>query len=207
MILASDVLTRCARVLNDEEYVRWTKPELLAWLSDAMAEIAVRRPASFTTTATVELVDGVMQTLPEGAVQLFDVIATGMRPISRVDRRLMDDTLPQWRAEPRTSRVRHYMYDEAAPRQFRVYPPARAGTVLEVMYGAIPPAPTTDTDEIPLDREYISPLVSFILYRAHSKDSEYAQGQVATLHYQAFSEALGIRNESAGATSPNGTSQ
>lgn len=206
MILASDVLTRCARVLNDEEYVRWTKAELLAWLNDAMAEIAVRRPAAYTVNRGMVLEAGVFQKLPDDAIQLFDITNTGTAPISRIDRRLLDDQVPLWRSQPQTSRVRHYMYEESTPKSFRIYPPAKAGTSIGIIYGAIPPLVTSETETLKLDREYISPLVSFILYRAYSKDSEYAQGQIANLHYQAFAESVGTRNEVASATSPNGTS-
>ena len=49
----------------------------------------------------------------------------------------------------------------------------------------------------------MGPLVSYILYRALAKDSEYANGALAAAHFQAFNEALGANNQMTAAASPN----
>ncbi|MNL56529.1 hypothetical protein D3C87_1800310 [compost metagenome] len=65
---------------------------------------------------------------------------------------------------------------------------------MEAKFSERPPAVADITDTLDLDLAYIGPLVSYILYRAMSKDSEYANGQLAIAHFQAFSEALGTNN-------------
>ena len=46
MIAVADVLDRLAILLVDEDFTRWTKPELLGWINDAVSEIIIRRPAA-----------------------------------------------------------------------------------------------------------------------------------------------------------------
>lgn len=55
------------------------------------------------------------------------------------------------------------------------------------------PALTTQNDVVQMGVEFVSALVSWCLYRASSKDSEFANGAVAAAHYGAFSDALGAQ--------------
>jgi hypothetical protein len=45
-----------------------------------------------------------------------------------------------------------------------------------------------------------------MIYRAHTKDSEYSQGAVAALHYQAFTDAIGAPAQAAQVNSATGNS-
>lgn len=202
-IQVSDVLTKAAIVLNDEEFVRWTKDELIGWLNDAAPEVVIRRPSAHAITDLVELQEGVLQELPQEAIQLLDIPATETgHPINRTDRHLLDQQAPGWRrAKP--GRTRHYTYDERSSLTYYVYPAAVAGAKVEVFYSTCPAKVASDTDTLDMDRAYIGPLISYILYRALAKDSEYANGVLAAAHYSAFSEALGLQNQTAGAVSPN----
>lgn len=202
-IPVSEILQRASIILNDEDFVRWTKPELISWINDGAAEIVIRRPSAYAITESVALAAGVLQAIPPGAIQLMDIPATlDGYPVRRVDRQLLDDQYPGWRRQ-KAGRTKHYTYDERTATAFYVYPPAVAGAEVEMFYSAPPPAVASDTDELQLDRVYMSPLVSFILYRALAKDSEYANGQLAAAHFSAFGTALGQQNETAAAVSPN----
>lgn len=196
-INVGDVFTRTAIVLNDEDHVRWTQDELFLWLNDAASEVVIRRPAARSITQELTLIEGPLQTLPEGAIQLLDVTRNKPgRPISRVMRRLLDDQFPDWYdlSPARTKAIKHYTLEDIAPTQFYVYPPAKAGLKVEATYSAAPPVVSSVNDNVLLDRAYIGPLVSYILYRALAKDSEFANGAVAMTHFQAFNEALGVQN-------------
>lgn len=193
-IPVSDILTRAAIVLNDEDYVRWETAELLKWLNDAASEIVIRRPQARARVVDVTLAAGALQTLPEGAIQLIDVVRNKPgRAISRVARRLLDDQEPDW-YDAKPGATLHYTLEEETPTHFYVYPPAVDGAKVEAKYSEAPPAVADVADTLDLDRAYIGPLVSYILYRAQSKDSEFANGAVAVAHFQAFSEALGTNN-------------
>jgi hypothetical protein len=203
-ILVSDILRRASITLNDEAFVRWTKPELYDWINDGACEIVLRRPAARAVDVALTLVDGGFQALPEDGIELLEVIANvGGRPIKRIDRTLLDNQVPDWRQGAYTDKIRHYMFDEAAPNRFYVYPRAMAGHQVRVLYSAAPPAIAADTDVLQLDRAYIGPIVSYVAYRCYSKDSEYANAQMASGYFQAFSEALGSQNQTTDAASPN----
>lgn len=189
-----DIISRAATILNDEDHVRWPIDELLNWINDGAAEIVIRRPQARARVASVDLVAGPLQSLPEGAIQLIDVVRNlPGRPVSRVSRRLLDDQDPDW-YDAKPGKTRHYTLEEETPTHFYVYPPAVADAKVEAKYSEAPPAVASENDTLDLDRAYIGPLVSYTLYRALAKDSEFANGAVAVSHFQAFTEALGTSN-------------
>lgn len=194
-IPVADILSRASIVLNDEDHVRWTVGELLEWINDAAGEVVIRRPQARAQVRALTLVAGPLQSLPVGGIQVIDVVRNVPgRSISRVQRRLLDDQAPDWYDAKQADRIKHYTLEEETPTHFYVYPPAKAGTVVEAKFSEAPPAVTAQTDTLDIDRAYIGPIVSYVLYRSMAKDSEYANGAVAAAHFQAFSEALGTNN-------------
>ena len=207
-IPAVDILSRTATILNDEEHVRWTVPELLDWMNDAAGEIVIRRPQAGVVVQSITLAAGPMQSLPERSVQLIDVVRNVPgKSISRAARRLLDAQVPDWYDARQTDKIRHFTLEEETPTHFYVYPPAKAGAVVEVKYSAAPPLVTSEAGTLQMDTSYIGPLVSYMLYRALAKDSEYANGQVAMTHFQAFNEALGTNNAITTAVTANAGAQ
>ncbi len=208
-ILAGDVLRRAALILNDEAFVRWTKPELFDWLNDTAAEIVLRRPAARAVISIIPLVAGTLQALPTGSLLLIDIIRnikaddSPGRPVRRIDRQLLDDQLPTWHEAKQADIIKHFTYDEASPTTFYVYPPAKAGLKAEILRSEAPPAVAADDDLVLLDAAYMSPLVAGLLYRAYAKDSEYANAGMSISWFQAFSEALGTQNSVTNEASPN----
>ena len=205
-IRAGDVIARAQLVLNDNDppYVRWEQPEMFAWLNDAACEVVIRRPAARAVTRPIALVEGALQRLPEGGLQLLDIVRNvGGRPVRRTDLQLLDDSDPSWTLRKPASAIKHYMIDERTPTTFYVYPPAKEAVVVEALFSEAPPAVAEEDDLLDLDRAYMGPLVSYILYRALAKDSEFAGGQLAAAHFQAFSEALGTNNQTTAAVSAN----
>lgn len=212
-IPAADLISRASTILQDEEHVRWTTDELLEWINDAACATIILRPAARAVTAVLSLAAGTRQQLPGTAVQLLDVVrnigADGVTPgrsVRRVDRQLLDDQNPDWHAARPKNAVKHFTFDERAPKVFYVYPPAVAGTKVEALHSELPPTVTSDTDSLDMDAEYMNVLVSYICYRALSKDSEFGNGTVAALHYQAFADAVGTNNQTTTANSPNANS-
>lgn len=194
-IPVSDIMLRASIILNDEDFVRWTKQELIDWLNDAAGEVVVRRPQSRLVVEALGLEEGVLQKLPEGAVQLVDVVRNlPGRSISRTSRRLLDDQVPDWYDMRPSDRVKHFTLEEETPTHFYVYPPVKAGVTVEARYSARPPRISSEDDTLDMDPIYIGPLVSYVIYRALAKDSEYADGAIALAHFQAFNEALGTNN-------------
>lgn len=203
-ILVSEILGKASIVLNDTDFVRWTKAELIGWINDAATEVVIRRPPAHAVTENVALVAGILQRLPDGGIELLDIARNvGGNAVRRTDRQLIDDQQPDWPTMRQASSIKHYTFDERTPTVFYVYPPAKVGIQVEMLYSSTPALVATDADTLDLDRVYLSPIISFVLYRALAKDSEYANGQIAAAHFQAFSEALGTQNQTSMAVSPN----
>lgn len=197
MIAVADVLARVALILNDVDFVRWTKPELFGWINDAAGEIVIRRPPAGAKTAAITLAEGVIQSLPAGSHLLIDVVRNlpNGRRITVAERHRLEESAPNWYGMNPARSIRHYSYEDRNPQQFYVYPPAVAGSMVEAVIAAIPPKITDESASLELGAEYIGPIVSYVVYRALLKDSEYSNGQVAIAHFQAFSEALGTNTQ------------
>ena len=200
MISVGDILSPVSEILNDTDFVRWTKPELLAWINHAASEVVVRRPAAGAKVSTFECQAGAYQQVD--AVQVLDVLRnTDGRPISRVERYFLDSADPAWMTG-KAGPSRHFSYDDRVPAGFWVYPPAAEGHKLEVLASNAPTV-ESENDSLDLSPEYLSPVINYVLWRALGKDSEYANGSVAATYYQAFEAALGTQNQVTGAASPN----
>lgn len=203
MIAVSDAITRANYLLNDIDNVTYTKDELVLWAYDAAAAILRARPPAGTDTEQLTLVEGALQVPTGNVIQILDVIrVVGGRPIERTSRRQLDSWEPDWYQEEPTSDLIHFTYDERRPTQFYIYPPAKAGTVVEALVVRLPD-PFDENTNIPLGSQYLDPLVSYMVHRAIAKDTDYADSQLAVMFYQQFSQALGTSNESQQAISAN----
>ncbi len=173
-VRTSEILNRVAIILQDTTKVRWPDDELLAWLNDGQREIALHKPNSCVKTIDHSLTSGTKQTLPADAISLGKVVRNSGGPAVRlVTRSVLDDQIPNWH-DPRlaSAQVKHYVYDEMNPTVFYVYPPASGGSV-ELFYFANP----TDCSvggNLSVADIYASVLVDYVLFRAYSKDVEYA---------------------------------
>ena len=217
-IPAQQIIRRCVETLQDTTSIRWPVAELVRYLNDGQREVVLYRPDAMTTNATVTCVAGTRQTLPADGAKLIEVIrnaraAGTKRAVRMVNREILDAQMPGWYAMAGVDDVLHFMYDPRDPRVFYVYPPATTNTQLDIVYAAYPtdivePADgatyTAVTGNISLPDIYGNALQDYILYRAYTKDSEYAgNGQCAQAHYAAFANALGIEIKATVAVAPN----
>lgn len=207
MIQVADVLSRVGNILNDEQFRRWKKdPELYGWINDAAGEIVITKPAAGAKTVTIETVAGPLQPLPAGSHLLLDIVRNlpSGRRITIADRHRLEEVDPSWYSEIGASSIKHYSYDDRNPLSFYAYPAPAAGVKVEAVVSMVPADIKSDTDKLELGSEYIGPIVSYVIYRSLLKDSEYANGQVAVAHFQAFSEAIGRNTQVSLANSPTG---
>ena len=220
-----DIVRRAEKILNDESGVRWTRPELQDWINDSYKEIVLLRPDANSATATVTLAVGTRQKLGDAgsinlpsALRVLDVVrnmavTSNKRAIRFMTRRVMDDQLPGWHAETGSVNVVHWMFDIRTPKEFLVYPPATSLAQVELAYSSVPTAHAltsaaldpagADTTVINIDDIYANVMLDYLLYRAYSKDAEYAaNGQRAINHINAFNASLGAKTSTDIATAP-----
>ena len=215
-ISAQSVIRRCVETLQDPTSIRWPVAELVRYLNDGQREVALYRPDSMGTTATVTCVAGTKQALPANGAKLIDVVrnAAGTKKAVRLtNREILDAQTPGWHNLVGAAEVLHFMYDPRDPKVFYVYPPATTGAQLDIVYSAYPtdiaePSDaslyTAVTGSISLPDIHANALQDYILYRAYTKDSEYAGNAArAQAHYAAFANSLGVEIKATVSVGPN----
>lgn len=211
-ITAASVLTKVSTILQDPTNIRWPTDELLSWLNDGQREISLYKPNAFVTNAAVVCAAGTKQVLPSSAISLIDVVrnmgTAGTTPgnsIRAVSREILDTQIPNWHASTASATVKHFVYTPLDPKTFYVYPPQPASGqgYVELVYVAAP----TDAvigGTITIDDVYVTGLINYTLYRAYSKDAEYANNTaLATAYYQQFQGLLQGKVTAESVSNPN----
>lgn len=199
-ILSSEIIVRASQLLVDVNFVRWSQSELLGYLNDGQREVSVYKPNAYVTNVAVVLVAGTKQSIPTGGLTLIDVIrnmgtagATAGSAIRLVSRGILDAQVPDWHTTTANTVVKNYVYTPLDPKRFYVYPPQPTSGMqyVEIVYGATPTAIATYGDAIIIDDIYAPALLNYVLFRAWSKDAEYAaNAEMANTFYQAFTAQL-----------------
>lgn len=210
---AKDVMKRASTILQDEDAVRWTAPELHAYLNDGLREIVSIKPNALSKSVNISLARGTLQALPSEYTVFARVTrnmtgpTTGgkaIRPLAR--REIMDSHMPSWQdpsVMPFAKSVVHVIHDMADPRSFYVVPGNDGTGMIEAIVGRMPQpnvAPESVTDQLDFDNYtadvdmpdiYQNALIDYVLYRAYSKDSRLAgAAQRSEAHFTLFRTAV-----------------
>ena len=209
-VTAKSIIDKATIQLIDLTNIRWTRAELLSWLNDGMRQIVIIQPSASSTTSAVKLVAGTRQMLPADGWLLLQVYrnmgTTGTTPgrvIRVVSRELLDGFNPYWNTDTAKAEVRNYLYDVQDQLAFYVYPPNTGTQYIELNYSAQPASLTAESQVIPIFDIFQSALVDYILYRACSKDAEYAPGQqMAQGYLGTFVGAVTAKSQSESGNDP-----
>jgi hypothetical protein len=215
-IAAQALIRRVVETLQDTTSIRWPVAELVRYLNDGQREIIVHRPDAMVTNASLTLTAGTKQSLPANGAKLIDVVrnsAGSKRAIRMCAREILDAQSPGWHNLSGVTEIVHFMFDPRDPKVFYVYPPAQsAGASVDLVYSALPtdiaePAAGTDysavSGAISVPDIYSNALQDYVLYRAYTKDSQYAGNEArAQARYAAFANALGIEIKATVAVAP-----
>lgn len=193
---ANDMIRRAGAQLDDRGYDAWHASELLDYLNEGLRATLTHIPQAFARTQVVSHQPGTRQQLPVGSAALIRVVrainANGSAGRAAVpfDFNTMSSVAPDWHSAP-AAPVRQYAYDPNDPRVYWVYPPAPPGSRAEIEHAPIPPLLGLE-DELPIDERLEQALLDYMLYRAYSKDSEYAgEDGRAAMHYAAYLGGVG----------------
>lgn len=219
MLQALPVVTRASRILADQTNVRWTTDELVSYAKDAVLQVILARPDAYPVTRAFTVVGGNtkqvvgMTAASDGldigavghnpAIRLLRVVrnlgAAGSRPIREASRVALDTEMPNWHQVPTPGSAwsaQHYTFDNVSPHVFYIYPcpPSTPAYQVEIVHSALPAmggASLATSIDLGLQDHWINPLVDWVLYRAFSKDAEYAgNGERAMHHMNAFVQAV-----------------
>lgn len=182
-ITAGHIFTRAELLLHDSTNIRWVETELLQWLNEGQREVVMLKPDAYSTTESVALEAGTKQMLPAAGTMLLDIIRNmGLTPGTTpgtacrlTRRRVLDDQIPGWHNATGAASVDHWVYEpEINPRVYYVYPQSLGTNYLEICYAKAPTEVVAASGTITLDDIYSPALLNYILYRAYSKDADYA---------------------------------
>lgn len=212
-INAYDIAFRVATLLNDTSSVRWTAPELVAWMNDGAKAIVANAPDANSVTMEITLAAGVKQSLSAIAelsaltpYQLLEItrntaLTSSGGVVRQVTRTILDAQVPNWPTATASVDVVHFIYDPRVPYAFYVYPPATALAKVEATVALLPadvavPSGTlwsAITGSVGINQVYVSALVDYICYRAFMKDAT-VEGTVsrAMAYYKSFADAVGL---------------
>lgn len=217
-VTVQSVIDRVQTVLQDTTGVRWpVVDELVLWINDAQREIALLKPDASAANETVTLVAGTKQSIPDDGNRLLKVVrnmsaatgGTGKRSVRLVNREVLDTQTPDWHDPSVTGDaahvavVKHYLYDEANPRNFYVYPGVKGSAYLEIIYSGNPAVVALD-DSLSIPDIFANAILNYVLYMAYMKDAEFAgNAQRASTHFQLFSASVTGKGSVDALTNPN----
>lgn len=212
-LTAASIITKAVTQLNDLSAVRWTRAELLEWINDAQRTIVLMAPNSSNYTTNIKMVAGTRQQIPDDGWVLLDVYrnmgTTGTTPgrtIRITSKEVLDGFNPDWHSDSAVTTVKNYIYDTQDQTAFWVYPPSDGKGYLQLNYARLPVPCTQESDAIYVNDILQTAVVDYVLFRACSKDAEYAPGLVlAQGYWSAFIAALGAKEAAEKANNPNQT--
>lgn len=226
MVAGSDIMRRAGILLQDEEFVRWTLPELATWINEGQNAIVLAKPSACSGSVVLQLARGTRQKLTDSAhLALLDItrnilgdgsdLSLSGRVVRPAKRELIDSQDPFWHDNSKrrfVREVRHLVFDEENPREFLVFPGNDGEGRVEALVSKAPAKISAQGDEndigsysgpIGLPEPYDGPLVDYVVSRAFEKDDTTGNAGLAFAHYQKFASAIGIKIQVEGATSPN----
>jgi hypothetical protein len=192
--------------------VRWTNDEIISYLNDACRFLSENEPDAFADNSEFYCVLGTRQEIPENATRLIDVVRNleGRKtPLTTIDKGTLNAVRPSWHSENPSNQQELFFSDDRDPKRFYVYPPAKAGSLLEIVCALEPRhhfiAEAQDQSSMmQVNDRYIPAIMNFILYRAFDKDSDTAGNfsRAQTYLRNAYT-SLGIKMQNTGRISPN----
>lgn len=227
-VMASDVISRAQIVVQDTTGVRWPFSELLQWLNDGQREVALYKPSATAQNVALMLQQGTLQNIGPGGLALLRVVRNlktpvtnprvGTRAVRIVEREVLDSQHPSWHDPevfPYQKEVKHFCFDESDPTNFYVFPGNNGTGAVEAVVSKSPDDVSltsgADTNNINAYRLpiqvpdiYANCLLDYVLFRAYSKDADYAgNAERSAGHYAMFTAALGAKTQNELAFNPN----
>ena len=204
-ILISQIITKASQILFDVNNVKWPQTELLGWVNSGQRAVVAAIPEAASNVQVMQLTAGARQLLPSGNWLLLQATrnmgtngATPGRALKRVDQSVLEETNPNWSSQPQQSAPVAYMVNARDRAGFYVSPPADGTGWIEVILSLNPQEQAAVTSAIYVLDIYEPALIDYVLWRALSKKSPYADNMAAAGYYQSFASLIGINTTAIG---------
>jgi hypothetical protein len=209
-VTAKSIIDKASIQLLDPSNVRWTRAELLGWINDAQRQIVIMSPNATNKVSTIKLDAGTRQSIPSDGWTLLNVIrymgTDGTKPgraVRIASQEVMDAFNPNWHAATPSVVPQTYIFDLQDQTVFYVYPPNTGKGYVQINYSPDPTDLTAETQTINVRDIFETAILDYVLYRACSKDAEYAPGlTLASGYLQTFMASMGQKATSEKENSP-----
>lgn len=207
--VASTIVDKVQERLQDTAGSTYTDAQMLAWLNEAQRAICLVRPDAKSTTKSVQLIQGVKQSLAAGDRRLMGVttnMGTDGLEASRgthidgpVDLNRLGRYDRDWGAPANESAtVLEYSYNPEVPGTFWVNPPVPStpNVYIEISVAQDPSDVAAEGNNIDLPDIYSPPMIEWMLYCAWGRDDERSPNyQRAQGAFQNFQALLGLKTQ------------
>jgi hypothetical protein len=201
-ILVDSLINAAARDVQDLTYARWSKDTWLEFLNAAQLTVLTYRPDAFCGRSTETLVEGYKQIASTGVRKVMDVICNVDGPaITKFDKKQMDLFDPNWVMGTRKSIIKHFDWNSDEPKTYYVYPPAAAGTKVEISASLYPPVCVL-AGVCSLPDEFFEALKFYLLYLAYLQESPDFDMSKANSFFNVFLSTIGAEKQARVSGSP-----
>lgn len=208
---ATDFIEDAALLYGDIGYDRVEVPDWIKYLNDSIRALILVRPDAGATTEAIQLVAGIIQTLPTDSLRLLDITRnmgtdglTAGKIVTPSDRTHINYANLLWPAATGAAAMDNFSYDREVPLTFYVTPPVSStvDVYVEIVTSKLPTAVTAIEDALGVNDVFFEPLVQYMLYKAFSADDEDVEFQKAIVHMQNFFNLLQVETAASAAAGP-----
>ncbi|MCP4116466.1 MAG: hypothetical protein GY737_13860 [Desulfobacteraceae bacterium] len=187
-----------AKQLTDPGNILWSKAEYLyPAINEAQNTILFLRPDSNSKTAEFTLMQSPTQNIPDDGFRFLNLTRNiGGKPIRKIERKDINELIPDWTTEETATEVLFYIFDIDNPMYFSIYPTPSVATIkAELVYAARPAVVADDSDKITLPDSYIAPIIEWVLFRCLSAPTARVSQAAADSHNSNFYNLLGLKRQ------------
>lgn len=204
MATGQDLITEVRRIIHDESAAfRWADAELIDYINAGQRTIVVLVPEANLVETVVDLTTSriARQSIPSGGIKFIKATqnyandgTTPQGTIRYAEKDALDTYEPAWEyvslKEDATNYFEHFCHDSREPKVFYLYPaPPTDGKRVGILYSKNPTELTVVGSTVSLSDEYIESLISYVVYRALTKESR--ESMPDTFGKELFSQFLG----------------
>ncbi len=209
MATGQDLITEVRRIIHDESATfRWADAELIDYINAGQRAIVVLVPEANLVETVVDLTTSriARQSIPSGGIKFIkatqnyaDDGTTPQGTIRYAEKDALDTYEPTWEyvseKEDAVNYFEHYCHDRREPKVFYLYPaPAADGKRVGILYSKNPDEITAVGNTVSLSDEYLESLISYMTYRALTKESRESMPSTFSKDlYAQFLTTLGIK--------------
>ena len=192
----------------DEGETDYDDVDLISLYNITLRLIVSLVPRAYPLTQAVQMVSGVMQSIPTKGMRLIDVPKnmgtdgkTQGESIRESDLNAMRALVPDWAEETAATKIEHFIRIPNMDASFYVYPPSDGTGYIQQVFSAVPPTVVYDaadawkSERIPLSDEFVPALPDGILFNAYDDDTDIpGTAARAQIYYNRMLKLLGLKS-------------